>query len=547
MEEIYSIVLHYYEHYPIPVAVALILLAYQIVQGVIWRHYLKYPPTASLVWLPVIGHLPLFALAPRWFIMNAYKRNGKKPFFFDLLAHRFIICGPDEAQTMFRAKEEMLEMKSGVMQLMNFDLTLGTDMFKPVNMHGTTAQIITLRKKFTPNMNDHIRPMVDECLKVANKYYESSASSPLSSMSSKKMITIDGLDKFVLDMVTAAASRALLGESLSSNLRLAKELREYSGKVSEINELSAVLPRSMVSKAAEKVQAAKESIGEQLLPEIRRRRQFLKLSSKIKDEEENNHTDMSASNNDNPPKSFLDYLLLQTEVNGEPLSESRLVEIVCVMVFAAYDTTTHAVVHLLYDIAAREKVRNEIFKEQREIQEKYNRKMAKNNAHDASDPIGFINVEAINDKVVLESALRESQRLSGGAFTPVRMVMTDNIKCKDGTKLPKGTLMALSPWLVHFDPELYPNPYDFQLDRFAGEGKAGPSARKFLSFGGGRHQCPGRFFATMEIKCIVSALLSKYDISSLKLAPYDDSNGNVTRKSTPVTMSLLDAPSAAGL
>ncbi|KAJ7678862.1 hypothetical protein DFH06DRAFT_974719 [Mycena polygramma] len=35
-----------------------------------------------------------------------------------------------------------------------------------------------------------------------------------------------------------------------------------------------------------------------------------------------------------------------------------------------------------------------------------------------------------------------------------------------------------------------------------------------LSFGGGRHICPGRFFASLELKCLVAYLVLNYDVKT---------------------------------
>ena len=378
-------------------------------------------------------------------------------------------------------------------------------MFKPVNAIGTTVQILTLRKHFTPNMGDHIGSIAEECLRATKKQYE-------------LFPTIVDLRSFVLDVVAAASSRVLLGEPLCSNVELMDELREFSGKVSQIMDLSAVLPRTLISRVAADVNRSKEEVAKHVIPEIRRRRAVMV--------NENGHDEsksVTLNGKQKPTMTFLDYLLQMKELNGELLGEKRLVEVVCVMVFAAYDTTTHAVTNLLYDISGRAEVKRDLIAEQRAVQSRFG---------------SALTVKAINNMPLLELALRESQRLSVGALTPVRMVKKEGVRCSDGTMLPKGTIMALSPWLVHFDPNIHLSPYEFRLDRFANaDGSGGyPPTRKFLNFGGGKHQCPGRFFATLEIKIIVSAIFAEFDLSATCVAPYDYSNGMCKRKAVPVTL-----------
>lgn len=67
--------------------------------------------------------------------------------------------------------------------------------------------------------------------------------------------------------------------------------------------------------------------------------------------------------------------------------------------------------------------------------------------------------------------------------------------------------------------EKYPDPNKFDGRRFLKKRKAGDSASQFVQsgpdyhvFGGGRHICPGRFFASQELKLIMAHLLLKYDV-----------------------------------
>ncbi|OWY45282.1 cytochrome P450 [Alternaria alternata] len=110
---------------------------------------------------------------------------------------------------------------------------------------------------------------------------------------------------------------------------------------------------------------------------------------------------------------------------------------------------------------------------------------------------------------LLDSAMKESQRMN-----PVSDPLA-NITLSDGTIIPKGYKLAVEHRLQ--DPTLYPNVDKFELDRFL---KLSHTDNKWtfvtgspehLSFGYGKHVCPGRFFASNEIKIIVIHMLLKYD------------------------------------
>lgn len=67
--------------------------------------------------------------------------------------------------------------------------------------------------------------------------------------------------------------------------------------------------------------------------------------------------------------------------------------------------------------------------------------------------------------------------------------------------------------------EVHGNPQDYDGYRFLKKLKAGDPNGQFVQsskehnvFGGGRHLCPGRFFAANELKLCIAHILLSYDI-----------------------------------
>jgi cytochrome P450 len=60
-------------------------------------------------------------------------------------------------------------------------------------------------------------------------------------------------------------------------------------------------------------------------------------------------------------------------------------------------------------------------------------------------------------------------------------------------------------YLMHHNPELYPDPHQFRPERFIDEAQ---QARTWLPWGGGRKHCLGRHFALMEVKAILREVLA---------------------------------------
>jgi cytochrome P450 len=82
-----------------------------------------------------------------------------------------------------------------------------------------------------------------------------------------------------------------------------------------------------------------------------------------------------------------------------------------------------------------------------------------------------------------------------------------------GRVYPPGVCLVISAYLVHHDPEIYPDPYEFRPERFL---ERDPGTYTWLPFGGGRRRCIGASFALMEMAVVLRAVL---DSRELSLAP----------------------------
>ena len=79
-----------------------------------------------------------------------------------------------------------------------------------------------------------------------------------------------------------------------------------------------------------------------------------------------------------------------------------------------------------------------------------------------------------------------------------------------GWKYEPGVCLVANSYLVHHDPEIYPDPYSFRPDRFLGEQ---PGTYTWIPFGGGRRRCLGASFALLEMRTVLREVLRRYDLS----------------------------------
>lgn len=80
-----------------------------------------------------------------------------------------------------------------------------------------------------------------------------------------------------------------------------------------------------------------------------------------------------------------------------------------------------------------------------------------------------------------------------------------------GRLYPRDVHLIASAWLVHHDPEIYPDPYAFRPERFL---ENEPGTYTWIPFGGGRRRCIGANFAMLEMSIVLKELLRSTAITA---------------------------------
>ncbi|KIK57189.1 hypothetical protein GYMLUDRAFT_263250 [Collybiopsis luxurians FD-317 M1] len=149
----------------------------------------------------------------------------------------------------------------------------------------------------------------------------------------------------------------------------------------------------------------------------------------------------------------------------------------------------------------------------------------------------------------LDSFMKEAQRLVGvGGLVMSRMAMKD-FTFSDGTVVPAGTIVHTASYALHHDADVYEEPESLNAFRFSnkrvkeGEGYKHQMVAQdpsYALFGiGGKHMCPGRFFAVNELKALLGHVLLTYDIkfeNNTGVPPPHWDGAGVTPNSTALVM-----------
>ena len=88
-----------------------------------------------------------------------------------------------------------------------------------------------------------------------------------------------------------------------------------------------------------------------------------------------------------------------------------------------------------------------------------------------------------------------------------------------------GVCLVANSYLLHHDPDVYPDPYAFKPERFLEEG---PGTYTWIPFGGGRRRCLGASFANLEMRIVLAAVLRAYALEPATGGPEVARRRNIT-------------------
>ncbi|MGB0385992.1 MAG: cytochrome P450, partial [Ardenticatenaceae bacterium] len=105
----------------------------------------------------------------------------------------------------------------------------------------------------------------------------------------------------------------------------------------------------------------------------------------------------------------------------------------------------------------------------------------------------------------------ESLRLYPPVWRFVRLAEEDDV-LPSGYRIPKGSMVMLSPYLTHRHPDFWRNSEGFQPSRFTQDASKIRHRYAYLPFGGGPRLCIGNNFSLMEGPLMMAMILQQYKL-----------------------------------
>lgn len=119
---------------------------------------------------------------------------------------------------------------------------------------------------------------------------------------------------------------------------------------------------------------------------------------------------------------------------------------------------------------------------------------------------------------LLDSAVKETQRLKPGLLVNLERKALRDVILPNGLTIPSGTNVGVDSSMM-WDPAIYPDSFSYDAYRFIRLRKSGNTAAvlastspEHIAFGIGKLICPGRFFASNEVKIALTKILLTYDV-----------------------------------
>ncbi|KAI2810603.1 hypothetical protein BLOT_001766 [Blomia tropicalis] len=213
-------------------------------------------------------------------------------------------------------------------------------------------------------------------------------------------------------------------------------------------------------------------------------------------------------------------------IGTKSLSEEEVIAQSLIFLLAGYETTASAMSYCLFELAVQSDVQSRLYKEVQDAKER--------------DP--KLCYETIQSLPFLDAVLTETLRKYPPALFVDRECTSEQgyyiPECN--YKLSKGDGLQFPVYAIHHCPEFYPEPDQFNPDRFMGDNRNLIQPYTYLPFGGGPRNCIGMRFALVEAKIGLANLIDRFELFQSKRTPNQlkITVGTVLLKTEPIYVGI---------
>jgi cytochrome P450 len=184
----------------------------------------------------------------------------------------------------------------------------------------------------------------------------------------------------------------------------------------------------------------------------------------------------------------LSLLVRATYEDGSPLEDQVVRDELLTMLMAGYETTTAGLTWT--------------FERLLRSPDKLERLMSDLDRGDEGYLMAVVK-EALRRRPVIPIAARK-------ALAPIELL---------GYTIPAGSVLMVAIYLIHSDPEIYPEPDEFRPERFLDRDVKGMEGGSWIPFGGGIRRCLGASLAQYEMAMVIRTVLEESTLQPVGEAP----------------------------
>ncbi|KAJ5382629.1 Cytochrome P450 [Penicillium concentricum] len=209
------------------------------------------------------------------------------------------------------------------------------------------------------------------------------------------------------------------------------------------------------------------------------------------------------------PLTFLQRLLLNQTKDPSSINDREIMTHAFGNISAGSDTTAIALRSILYHILKDRRVYDKLYDEFRVLE----------------TPVQFTDT---NKLPYFAAVIQEALRLHPSVGMMLARLVPAGGADLCGFHLAEGTEVGINPWVLHRDPEVFPDPDSFRPERWlpseTDDNQRTLMNRSFFTFGHGAHTCSGRWISLMEMKKVIPSLMLRFEMTLVSEEKYGFKN-----------------------
>ncbi|HET6357769.1 cytochrome P450 [Streptomyces sp.] len=183
-------------------------------------------------------------------------------------------------------------------------------------------------------------------------------------------------------------------------------------------------------------------------------------------------------------------LLTKDEVSGERLTDDQVHDQLVNMLVAGTETTGATLAWIFHELTLNPAVEHRL--------------------HQETDQVLAGRLAVFEDIARLPYTLRVVQEALRRYAPWIILRLSPRESVLGEVSIPAGATVLFSPYVLHHQPRLYPDPFAFDPDRWLPERAANLPRGASIPFGAGSRQCPGNVFALTQMVIQVATIAARW-------------------------------------